>query len=48
MPLWTMGKKAVTTDTQTDRELKSDGLVGGALIADGGLFHLGAWSAAHH
>ena len=31
-----------------DLRLKGDGLVGGALIAEGALVHLGIWSAAYH
>ena len=31
-----------------DLRLKGDGLVGGALIAEGALVHLGVWSAAYH
>ena len=31
-----------------DLRLKGNGLVGGALIAEGALVHLGVWSAAYH
>ena len=30
-----------------DLRLEGDGLVGGALIAEGALIHLGVWSAAY-
>ena len=31
-----------------DLRLKGDGLMGGALIAEGALVHLGIWSASYH